>query len=169
MRVENANNETRKIQEEGLRTYLFTYASHYASLSLSHLASTFNLSQPAVVSIISRMIYNEEIAAALDQIDGVVIFHTVETTEVQRLALQLADRVSTLVENNEKLLDQKLGNQTGQAGAGDRNEGQNRGGAGRERRGGGGARGARGGGRGGRGRGGFNSGLGTGVQRRVAA
>lgn len=117
------------------------------------------------MSIISRMIYNEEIAAALDQIDGVVLFHTVETTEVQRLALQLADRVANLVENNEKLLDQKLGNQTGPAGAGDRNEGQQRGGPGRERRGGrGGARGGRG-----RGRGGFNSGLGTGVQRRNQA
>lgn len=113
------------------------------------------------------MIYNEEIAAALDQIDGVVLFHTVETSEVQRLALQLADRVANLVENNEKLLDQKLGNQTGPAGAGDRAEGQQRGGPGRERRGGGGGRGARGGR--GRGRGGFNSGLGTGVQRRVQA
>ena len=111
------------------------------------------------------MIYNEEIAAALDQIDGVILFHTVETNEVQRLALQLADRVANLVENNEKLLDQKLGNQTGPAGAGDRAEGQQRGGPGRERRGG--ARGGRGG-RGGRGRGGFNSGLG-GVQRRVQA
>lgn len=116
------------------------------------------------------MIYNDELSASLDQIDAVVMFHRVETTEVQRLAQQLAERVAGMVENNEKILDQKLGNsgQGGQGGGGreggERGEG---GGRGRPER-----RGGRGGNRGGRGRGrgGFNSGLGTGVgQRRGVA
>ncbi|WVN86973.1 eukaryotic translation initiation factor 3 subunit C [Cryptococcus depauperatus CBS 7841] len=152
----------KKIQEEGLRTSLFTYSTYYDSLSLSHLASTFNLSVSRITSIISRMIYTDELTASLDQIDGVVIFHRIEQTEIQRLAQQLAERTASMLEQNEKALDVKLGNQ-GQGpdrdaraagGEGGRTQGERRGGKGTYR------------GRG-RGRGGFNSGLGT--TRRVAA
>ncbi|KAK4683847.1 translation initiation factor 3 subunit C, partial [Tremellales sp. Uapishka_1] len=103
----------RKIQEEGLRTYLFTYAPYYDSLSLSHLASTFELSPSTVNSIISKIIYTDELQASLDQIDQVVVFHRVETTEVQRLAQQLAEKAVNMVEQNEKTLDLKLGQSTG--------------------------------------------------------
>ncbi|WVR08286.1 eukaryotic translation initiation factor 3 subunit C [Kwoniella sp. DSM 27419] len=152
----------RKIQEEGLRTYLFTYSSYYASLSLSHLATTFSLPESNVTSIISRMIYTDELAASLDQIDGVVIFHRVEQSEVQRLAQQLAERTASLLDQNEKALDIKLGQQ----GQGQDREQRTAGGEGG--RGGQGER--RGGGRGtyrgrGRGRGGFSGTMG----RRVAA
>ena len=66
------------------------------------------------------MIYNDELAASLDQIEGVVIFHRVEQTEVQRLAQQLAERAVYMVEQNEKALDMKLGSNQdrGAAGAG---------------------------------------------------
>lgn len=156
----------KKIQEEGLRTSLFTYAAYYDSLSLSHLASTFNLPVGRITSIISRMIYTDELAASLDQIDGVVIFHRVEQSEVQRLAQQLAERTASMLEQNEKTLDVKLGNQgQGQdrdtraaGGEGGRQQGERRGGRGTYR------------GRGGRGgRGGFNQGLGTTMGRRVTA
>jgi translation initiation factor 3 subunit C len=172
----NADNHStcRKIQEEGLRTYLFTYAPYYASLSLSHLSDTFSLSRSAIISIISRMIYADELTASLDPIDDVVIFHQVEATEVQKLAQQLAEKAVIMVEANEKTLDQKLGNndraggERGERGAAAGAEGGGAGGRGRgERRGGG-----RGSGRGrGRGRGGFQSGLGgaVGQQRRTAA
>ena len=116
------------------------------------------------------MIYTDELPASLDQIDGVVIFHRVETTEVQRLAQQLAEKAVGLVETNEKILDAKLGN-TGTAearavegGAGGRGRGERRGGGRGAYRGSNGTRG--------RGRGGFNTGLGgamAGGQRRVAA
>lgn len=99
----------RKIQEEGLRTYLFTYSTYYASLSLSHLTTTFQLSQSTITSLVSRMIYSDELAASLDQIEGVVVFHRVEQTEVQRLAQQLAERAVYMLEQNEKTLDVKLG------------------------------------------------------------
>lgn len=109
------------------------------------------------------MIYTDELAASLDPIEGVVVFHRIEQTEVQRLAQQLAERAVHMVEQNEKTLDVKLGATQGQdraAGAGA--EGQGRTG---ERRGG------RGGAFRGRGRGrGFQSGLGGAMgQRRVAA
>jgi hypothetical protein len=59
------------------------------------------------------MIYTDELAASLDQIDQVVVFHRVEQTEVQRLAQQLAERAVLMVEQNEKTLDVKLGQAPG--------------------------------------------------------
>lgn len=52
---------TSKIQEESLRTYLFTYSSVYDSLSLETLAEMFEIDQGVVHSIISKMIINEEL------------------------------------------------------------------------------------------------------------
>jgi translation initiation factor 3 subunit C len=99
------------------------------------------------------MIWNEELAASMDQGDGTIVFHRVELTRVQQMAQTLADKVSQLVEQNEKTLDAKLG---GGAGWNDRVDGQkaDRGDQQQERKGREGrpARGtARGGARGGRG------------------
>lgn len=50
----------RKIQEESLRTYIFTYAETYDCLSLERLAEMFELPSQAVHSIVSKMIFREE-------------------------------------------------------------------------------------------------------------
>ncbi|KAL5532888.1 NIP1 [Sanghuangporus sanghuang] len=100
---------SKRIQEEALRTYLFTYIPHYKTLSLSLLARTFSLSPKQVNSIVSKMIWTEELAASLDQGLGVVVFHYVDQSRLQQLALTLADRAATLVEQNEKALDTKQG------------------------------------------------------------
>jgi len=50
-----------KIQEESLRTYLFTYSSVYDTLSLLTLADMFELDVYKVHSIISKMVINEEL------------------------------------------------------------------------------------------------------------
>jgi translation initiation factor 3 subunit C len=52
---------TQKIQEESLRTYLFTYSSVYDSISMVTLAEMFELEKGTVHSIISKMIINEEL------------------------------------------------------------------------------------------------------------
>ena len=142
----------KRIQEEGLRTYLFTYAPHYRTLSLSLLAKTFSLSLRSVTSIVSKMIWTEELAASLDQGTGVIVFHHVDQNRLQQLALTLADRAATLVEQNEKALDQKLGPSGGWGDRGDGAKGDKRGEQTQERRRGGERRGGvRGGTRGGRG------------------
>ncbi|XP_071502377.1 eukaryotic translation initiation factor 3 subunit C-like [Diadema antillarum] len=96
---------TRKIQEESLRTYLFTYGSVYDSLSLITLSEMFELEKTAVHSIVSKMIINEELMASWDEPAATIVMHRCEPTRLQHLSLRLADKVVNLVENNERLID----------------------------------------------------------------
>ncbi|KAH7339966.1 eukaryotic translation initiation factor 3 subunit 8 N-terminus-domain-containing protein [Rhizoctonia solani] len=147
-----------RIQEESLRTYLFTYSAHYTSLSLDFLQRTFSLSAPQTTSIVSRMIWNDELAASLDSAAKAVVFRRTEVNRTQASALALAERAANLVEMTEKSLDVRVGGREGGGGWGDRGdregaglgggagaggEGRRRGGQGRARGGGGGNRGGR--------------------------
>ncbi|CAE6503034.1 unnamed protein product [Rhizoctonia solani] len=149
-----------RIQEESLRTYLFTYSPHYTSLSLDFLQRTFSLSAPQTTSIVSRMIWNDELAASLDSAAKAVVFRRTEVNRTQASALALAERAANLVEMTEKALDVRVGGREGGGGWGDRGdregaglgggagaggEGRRRGGEGRPRRGRGGGDGGRGG------------------------
>ncbi|TRM69638.1 eukaryotic translation initiation factor 3 domain-containing protein [Schizophyllum amplum] len=150
-----------RIQEQGLRTYLFTYAPHYSTLSLTLLAKTFSLPIRTVMSTVSKMIWNEELSASLDQSGGVVVFHRIEMSRAQQLAQTLSDKLGTMVDQNEKTLDVKMGGGGGWGDRADGTKGEKRGEQTQERRGRGERTrgGARGGGRGGRGR--FAQGLGN--------
>ncbi|CCM00393.1 uncharacterized protein FIBRA_02423 [Fibroporia radiculosa] len=142
----------KRIQEEGLRTYLFTYAPHYSTLSLSLLSKSFALPLRTVTSIVSKMIWNEELPASLDQAAGVVVFNRIELSRTQQLAQLLADKVNSMVEQNEKALDVKLGPAGSFHDRADGGKGEKRGEQTQERkRGGERNRGIRGGARGGRG------------------
>jgi translation initiation factor 3 subunit C len=99
----------RKIQEEGLRTFLFTYASHYDSLSQKELAEMFSLPEMTVHSIVSKLMINEELHASWDQPTSSIVMHKVEPTRLQFLALQFAEKASLFVEQNERLLDSRTG------------------------------------------------------------
>ncbi|KAG0648224.1 Eukaryotic translation initiation factor 3 subunit C [Hyphodiscus hymeniophilus] len=132
-----------QIQEEGLRTYLFTYAPYYDTLSVGTLSSMFELTDRKVAAIVSKMISHEELAAALDQVNSSIIFRKgVELSRLQSLALTLSDKASGLIESNERTLETRT---QGTANAFERQGG--RGGRGGNR--GGGQRGGRGGNRGG--------------------
>ncbi|KAK0549533.1 Translation initiation factor 3 subunit c [Tilletia horrida] len=163
----------RRIQEEGLRTYLFSYAAYYDTVQLAHLAETFDLPEKSVRAIVSRMIWADELGggASIDDAaaagsssssggsgsSGVVVLQREQLSKVQQLAQTLAERAGNLLDQNERLLDSKLGEpgdgkggaaggrdgKSGAGGAGDREKGgEGRDGARREgRRGGGGGRG----------------------------
>ena len=129
-----------QIQEEGLRTYLFTYAPFYDTLSIDVLASMFEKPESEIVAIVSKMVSHEELSAALDQVNHAIIFRKgVELSRLQSLALTLSDKASGLIESNEKTLEQRT---QGTSNAFERTGGTGRGGRG-------GQRGGRGGGRGG--------------------
>ncbi|KAG7446402.1 eukaryotic translation initiation factor 3 subunit 8 [Guyanagaster necrorhizus] len=154
----------KRIQEQGLRTFLFTYSAYYTTLSLSLLARTFSLPLRTVTSIVSKMIWTEELSASLDQSGGVVVLHRVEVSRAQQLALVITDKVNAMVEQNEKTLDVKMGGSGGWSDRADGTKGEKRGEQTQERRGRGertrgGARGTT------RGRGGrFAQGLGNRMQ-----
>ena len=98
----------RQVQDDGLRTYLFTYAPFYDTVAVSVLAGMFELSERKVVAIVSKMIAHEELAAALDQVNSAIIFRKgVELSRLQSLALTLSDKASGLIEANEKTLEQR--------------------------------------------------------------
>ena len=97
-----------QMQEEGLRTYLFTYAPYYDSLSIFTLASMFELPEKKIAAIVSRMISHEELAAALDQVNGAIIFRKgVEISRLQSQIITLSDKSMSLLEANEKTLEQR--------------------------------------------------------------
>ncbi|MBN3274684.1 EIF3C factor, partial [Polyodon spathula] len=99
----------RKIQEESLRTYLFTYSSVYDSISMRMLSEMFMLELHTVHGIISKMIISEELMASLDQPTQTVMMHRTEPTSLQNMALQLAEKLGGLMENNERVFDLKQG------------------------------------------------------------
>jgi len=99
-----------KIQEESLRTYLFRYSSLYDSLSLTSLAEMFQIPEKLAHATISKMIINEELMASLDEPTQIVMMHRTEPTRLQSLALQLSDKVGSLVDNNERVMEIKQGN-----------------------------------------------------------
>lgn len=97
-----------QIQEEGLRTYLFTYAPFYDTLSISTLSAMFDLPNSKVTALVSKMIHHEELAAALDQVNSAIIFRKgVELSRLQSLALTLSDKAQGLIEANERVLEQR--------------------------------------------------------------
>ncbi|CAE7832223.1 eif-3.C [Symbiodinium microadriaticum] len=102
-----------RLKEEALRIYLLSAVSaNYQSLCLSHVCSLFDMELPTGRRIISRMIFHSELAGAWDRShDGedVLVLHKVEATSVQTLALQVAEKMTMLVESNERMLDPMTG------------------------------------------------------------
>jgi translation initiation factor 3 subunit C len=97
-----------QIQEEGLRTYLFTYAPFYDTLSIATLSTMFELPEKNIAAIVSRMISHEELAAALDQVNDAIVFRKgVELSRLQSQIVTLADKSMSLLEANEKTLEQR--------------------------------------------------------------
>lgn len=101
---------TKFIKEESLRTYLFTYSNVYTSISIPSLAEMFELPKEKVHSLISKMIINEELMASLDDPTETVVLHRSEPSRLQALSMQLADKVTNLVDANERIFELKQGN-----------------------------------------------------------
>ena len=95
-----------RIREEAVRTYLFTYGSTaYNSLSLSHLCQTFEMDAVSIRRIVSKMIFQKEIAAAWEHPADTLVLHSTDPSPLQTLSLQVAEKVAQLVDSNERLLD----------------------------------------------------------------
>ncbi len=171
------------IKEAGLTTYLHAYSQFYDSLSRDSLCDMFQLQPAAVQGLCSKLMYNGELAAKWDQPTGTLVVQRAPPSRLQAMALDFANHVATLADNNQRMVEARLSGSdkffgeerrgpSGGDGAyrrGRRNDLARGGGGGRGiipgglggggGGGGGGGRGGRGGGRGGGG-GGFRGGRG---------
>lgn len=106
---------TELIKNEALHTFLLTFASAttarvqaFGSLSAARLAEMFELSEQSVHRIVSKMILSEELAAAWHQPSGCLLMTPSDPNAAyHRSALRFADKVTMLVDQNERLLDQR--------------------------------------------------------------
>jgi translation initiation factor 3 subunit C len=98
------------VKEESLRTYLFTYSNVYGSISVPYLSEMYELPKLKVHSIISKMIINEELMASLDDPTETVVMHRSEPSRLQALSMQLADKITNLVDANERIFEAKQPN-----------------------------------------------------------
>ena len=149
-----------KVKEEGLRTFLFAFSAQYDSLSLGQLCGMFALSKSEVHSVVSKMMINRELLASWDQPTETIVLRKTDLSQLQILALQFSEKVTSLVEANERLLDAQRGSgYKDEYWKGDRGDDRGRGSGGRGGRGGsnnynnGGRDGMKGRGSSGRGRG----------------
>ena len=141
-----------RIKREGLRTYLFAFSPFYDSLSLPQLCGMFEMERSTAHSIISKMMIYGDLHATWDQPTETIVIQRVESSHLQVLALQYAERLERLVGANESMYWLKSG---GGRDGGDRKggDGEDRGGRGGGGRGGDGGGWNQAGGRRGRGRG----------------
>ncbi|EXJ58243.1 eukaryotic translation initiation factor 3 subunit C [Cladophialophora yegresii CBS 114405] len=103
-----------QIQEEGLRTYLFTYAPYYDTVSITSLSAMFELDSKEISAVISKMISHEELAAALDQVNDAVVFRKgVELSRLQSQVITLSERAMGILESNEKVLETRTAGMVG--------------------------------------------------------
>lgn len=92
----------------------------------------FDLNVNKVHAIVSGMMLNDELKASWNQPTGTIVMHHVEPTSLQSSVLRFSQRVGSLLESNESLLESRHGNfgYSGKGGRDDYNQNQRGGGGG---------------------------------------
>ena len=96
----------KQMRESGLRAYLISSYAHFDALSLTHLASRFELTTRRGAR---RRLEDDALARdrrVLGPADGDGRRQP-EPSKLQFLALQFADKINQFVESNERILDQR--------------------------------------------------------------
>lgn len=91
------------IKETALKTFLASKGRQYATLSLSHLCSMYELDEETVYGISSKMMIRDQLEGVWDTASKCIIMHPSDLNSIQTSAMQLADKVSLLVDQNERL------------------------------------------------------------------
>ncbi|GAA96996.1 uncharacterized protein L969DRAFT_90404 [Mixia osmundae IAM 14324] len=141
------NNLAISIKRKALQTYLYTHAAFYANVSITTLSAGFAMPEQQVFALVSKLIWNEKLAASIDRSSKILSLQRADRTQLQQLAITLADKASLMLQDNERVASAKLGDGeqksfAGGSGARDGADGQRRGDRPRGR---GGMRGGRGG------------------------
>lgn len=98
-----------RLKEEAIRTFLLLNGEHYDSLNLNYLCDMFDIDEVVTRRIISRMIFNREISAAWEQPSNILVIYKTEPSVLQVVSQGMAEKVSVLLESNERILDPLVG------------------------------------------------------------
>jgi len=98
-----------KIKTTSLRTYLLKFNSKYASLKADTLGAMFNLDNRSVHSVVNGMMLAKELSASWDQSTNSILLYTIKPTQLQERALHLVDRVTDMLNANNKLVQDATG------------------------------------------------------------
>ncbi|KAL9644387.1 hypothetical protein ABK040_013616 [Willaertia magna] len=98
----------KKIKVSALKAYIFKFSKHYDTMSIDLLSKMFDLPASKIHSIVNKMIINEEFYAGFDHTNSTIVVYHSEPSNLQYSALQLTERLSNLVEYNEKLYEAKM-------------------------------------------------------------
>ena len=104
-----------EIKRSALKTFLFSYSTHYDSMSLDELVREFEMTTTAVHSMVSKMMIDDELPASWDQPTNTIVLYKREPSKLQELALQFVADTGTIgplsrfVSSNEQALSERMG------------------------------------------------------------
>ena len=104
-----------EIKRSALKTFLFSYSTHYDSMSLDELVREFEMSETSVHSMVSKMMIDDELPASWDQPTNTIVLYKREPSKLQEIALQFVADTGTVgpltrfVSSNELALSERMG------------------------------------------------------------
>ncbi len=91
------------VKQASLESFLYSRGLHYSTVTLTHLAETFELPLIRVRSIVSDLIANKGLLASWDETTSIIVMHKATASKVEGTALCVIDTLNTLTESVEKL------------------------------------------------------------------
>ena len=98
----------KNVKVEALRTYILMHSKNYESLALSQLELLFEMSARDIHCTVSKMILSHELSGSWDSVAQCIVFHNVEPTALQNVSINYVDKLHSLVEANERLMETKF-------------------------------------------------------------
>ena len=98
-----------RIREEAIRCYILSNQYNYDSISLNLLSNMFEIQYSEVKKILCHMIFNKEIAASLENNGSALVFYKIDPSPLQQMAVNAAEKLSQLLESNERIVDSLIG------------------------------------------------------------
>jgi len=98
-----------RLKEVALRTYLLSYAPQYSSIEMKTLKIMFELDDAFIHKVASEMIFTEQLQGAWDQTDSYIIMTSQPLSKLQRTALAFSEKAALFVDQNDRLMEQRIG------------------------------------------------------------
>lgn len=105
---------TLKFKECALKAFMCRAARTYESFSVESLTNSFELSKEQIMPTVNRMILKGRIHAHLEQNGDLIVMDeerkvSSEAKELQQLSLQYSEKLDSMIESNERIIDMLAG------------------------------------------------------------